>query len=1265
MKIRFPLLLALLLGVQITFAQQLLRPALTSTPLSAVEQLKMPLQDNKTLREAELRRQAPGIAPKFAEPISVQISPQNQGSWERLPSGDWVWRVRIFSKNAYSLNLGFTQYQLPPQSRLLLYSPDLKTIQGPFTPADNESHNQLWTPILQGEEVVVELQVPAAYRAKVKLEIGFVNHDFVDFLSTNSQSCNLDVICGAEDGWGEVDDFRDIIRSVAVISINGIFQCSGFLVNNARQDCTPYFMTADHCGVRTSSAPTVVAYWNYENSECREPGSPESGAAGDGDLSDFNTGAEFVAAYSGSDFTLVKLDDPVSPTANAFFAGWDNSDKVPQRSVCVHHPNTDEKRISFENDPCYIANEISNAAPNSNGQIVIVPDWDVGTTEGGSSGAPLFNEQKQVVGQLFGGFASCNNDDFDGYGWMHSSWEGDGTPQGRLKDWLDPDGIGLKSLDGRNQSNCGRFLIVDEPVQTTCASGSVSYLLETGNAFTDTVLLSLAGLPEGIMASFSQNPVPPASSTTLTISDLSGIPPDAYLFNVTYLADSILVQKAPLRMNVFSENAPVVQLESPMDSLQAQSDQLSFSWEAQVPGTVYDLQIALDAAFQDIIVNALNLTTTTYVGPQLEPTTDYFWRVRATTPCQAGDWSEVFTFSTSKCQSFFAEDLPLTIPPDEVESYNSFLTIPFEGAITDLDVVNLQGRHTWISDLTFQLTSPSGQTITLFDQICFNENDFNLNLDDEAPATPLPCPPVDGVRGQPQQPLSTFIGESPNGTWQLTLTDNFEQDGGTLQNWGLKVCTTDFFSLKVLGTEETVLSCSGEDVSFQLNIGEEFDTTAINLQIQGLPEGALASFSQNPARAGDTVLVSITGLTEVEGAVYPLLLFADDGENSGSTDVDLQVSTVPIAPVTRTPLDGGNDVPIDVNFNWNDVPNATSYWLEIALDSAFTQIVERLGVVSNTYTTTLDYGTTYFWRVIARNSCGETPAPPSSFTTLLDLAVTTTPTVQQLCPGSEALFKIALGGSFDSAGVDFRLEPFPQGALVSYSANPALPGSEVELRITNFQNVASGIYNLSLIAEDGTFTATTDLMLIVEKPPVQPALLTPEDGAEQVSQQPTFVWEGSNRPLEYVLQLAADEAFTEVFFTQRTFDTTFTLLQPLMRDVSYFWRVQAENSCGRDTSVVGTFFTGIISSVENLKEDDFRLYPNPAEQEVWLEFEQVIGAQVQGALFTVDGRQLRDFQVPAFAKTYRLPLDRYPSGVYILQFSTSQHIISKRLVIQR
>lgn len=426
----------------IAIGQNNIQIADTQQPIQEVERYRLPIQNNQALIQAEELRRAPGIAPRYAENLSVNITPDQYGNWEQLSNGNWVWRLRIHSQNAKSLNLGFSKYVMPQGGSLILYSIDQSEIRGPFTPADNEEHQQLWTPILFGDELVIEVQIPQNQRKKLDIELSYVNHDFMGFGQMTEQfrsgSCNVDVICAAADGYPEIDNYRDIIRSVAVISTGGGTFCTGFLVNNMRQDCTPYFMTADHCGINAGNAPSLVTYWNFENSTCRAPGSTASGGAGDGVLNDFNTGAIFRAGNGATDFTLVELDDPISPTANAFLAGWNANLTLPTGgAIAVHHPSTDEKRISFENDDVSWSN-----------QYVEVSDWDLGTTEPGSSGSPVFDINKRVIGQLCCGGAACGNNLSDDYGGIAYSWTGGGTSATRLSDWLDPDGTGSLVLDG-------------------------------------------------------------------------------------------------------------------------------------------------------------------------------------------------------------------------------------------------------------------------------------------------------------------------------------------------------------------------------------------------------------------------------------------------------------------------------------------------------------------------------------------------------------------------------------------------------------------------------------------------------------------------------------------------------------------------------------------------------------------------------------------------------------------------------------------------
>ncbi len=419
------LLLPLLLSPGIAAAGDADDIAKDAQPLAAVEMMKMPAVDHAAALAEDAMLDGPGVPPRFAVARPVKLTPKTDGTWETLADGSKLWRLRVQSPGAVSLNFGFTTYSMPAGGTLVIFTPDAATVLGPYDRGDNKAHRQLWTPIVPGDEAVIEVRLPADGVDRLQLELTAVNHGYREFGALanpdksgadKSGACNVDVVCP------EGDDWDPQIRSVANYSRGGVRLCTGFMVNNTRQDHTPYFMTAFHCGVTAVNAPSMVVYWNYENSTCRPPNSPASGGPGDGSLSQNQTGATWLADSSLSDYTLVMLDDSPNPAFNVHWAGWDVRSIDFPSAIAVHHPRVEEKRISFEDDPVTTTSYLQNASPGD-GTHIRVEDWDVGTTEGGSSGSPLFNPDGYVIGQLHGGFAACGNSSSDWYGRMSVSWD--------------------------------------------------------------------------------------------------------------------------------------------------------------------------------------------------------------------------------------------------------------------------------------------------------------------------------------------------------------------------------------------------------------------------------------------------------------------------------------------------------------------------------------------------------------------------------------------------------------------------------------------------------------------------------------------------------------------------------------------------------------------------------------------------------------------------------------------------------------------------
>jgi hypothetical protein len=300
--------------------------------------------------------------------------------------------------------------------------------------------------MILGEEAVLELTVKAEEIDRITLVLGSVTHGYRGPVGIEkvAGSCNVDVVCSAGEPW------RSEIRSVGLYTFSiegGTYSCTGTLINNTSQGERPYFLTANHCISESSVAPTVVVYWEYQSNTCRPPGSLASGTPLPRPGSS-QSGAILRATYANSDFCLLELDDLIDQqTHDVYWSGWDRTGANPTSAASIHHPRGEEKRISLENDPLSTTSSLGYEAIED-GNYYRVADWDSGTTEKGSSGAGLWDQNRRIVGQLYGGYAACGNNESDWYGKFSVSWNGGGAAANRLRDWLDSAGTGALFLNG-------------------------------------------------------------------------------------------------------------------------------------------------------------------------------------------------------------------------------------------------------------------------------------------------------------------------------------------------------------------------------------------------------------------------------------------------------------------------------------------------------------------------------------------------------------------------------------------------------------------------------------------------------------------------------------------------------------------------------------------------------------------------------------------------------------------------------------------------
>jgi hypothetical protein len=262
----------------------------------------------------------------------------------------------------------------------------------------------------------------------------------------------VDVNCPEGDEWA--NEKRSIVRLSLLGADGSSGFCSGSLVNNLAYDCKNYILTAYHCTIDTDDETLLLstARFNFQRSNC---GSGSAVATqqrtGFFDVANSNDGG----GATGSDFAILEMDAPIPASYNVYYAGWNANTTAPQsgdggwRVRCIHHPSGDVKKIST-------SNTVSSAnwgGAGSHWRVVwMETPTNHGVTEGGSSGSPIYDVNRLIVGTLTGGGSFCDDalsPDF--YGKMDKHWNSNPNAANQdAQDWLDPNDSNVLICYGAN-----------------------------------------------------------------------------------------------------------------------------------------------------------------------------------------------------------------------------------------------------------------------------------------------------------------------------------------------------------------------------------------------------------------------------------------------------------------------------------------------------------------------------------------------------------------------------------------------------------------------------------------------------------------------------------------------------------------------------------------------------------------------------------------------------------------------------------------------
>ena len=416
--------------------------------ITALAPQKMPAFDLAKLQAEDKITDAGKNKPwRYGYEFLVDHNLQNSGQWTTLANGDRIWRIRYYSEGAQTMNFLFSDYYMPKGAKVYLYNNERTDLLGAYDAQQNNEKRELGTWLVDGQDIWIEYYEPAAVKGQGKLEVFKVVHGYRsvrNFKSpdndlNSSGACNYDVDCNISD----INALKEINKkAVGLIIVSNSSFCTGALINTTSNDGTPYFLTANHCTEDNDFSQWAFRFnWISPNPVCGQNIGSTNNAP---NYYQTLSGAELKARRAASDFCLVEITATISPAWDVVYAGWSRSETPTSSTFGIHHPSGDIMKVSRD----YNAPAIDNSFDEFMWEV---SEWDLGVTEPGSSGSPLFDANGRIIGQLYGGSSECqgtvDNGGADYYGRLGKSWDTGTTASTRLKDWLDPTNTNAQTVN--------------------------------------------------------------------------------------------------------------------------------------------------------------------------------------------------------------------------------------------------------------------------------------------------------------------------------------------------------------------------------------------------------------------------------------------------------------------------------------------------------------------------------------------------------------------------------------------------------------------------------------------------------------------------------------------------------------------------------------------------------------------------------------------------------------------------------------------------
>ncbi|MFZ4543926.1 MAG: reprolysin-like metallopeptidase [Saprospiraceae bacterium] len=809
-------------------------------------------------------------------------------------------------------------------------------------------------------------------------------------------------------------------------------------------------------------------------------------------------------------------------------------------------------------------------------------------------------------------------------------------------------------------------ITINEIQVCTTVTDSVQVDLTVGTiaGFKEKVALSVVSIPPSAKYTLSQDTITPFASVKLTIYNLKNSVVGKFSPIIKGVSGS-QIDSFSFPLSTYSLITATPDQVKPRLYSRAFGVKAPFIWRKINGAEKYIFELSKDADFGTIEETA-TVSDTQYVAKKISAIQIYYWRVKASNPCNTAAYSAATVFQTGALNCDTLRNTNPTTIPITASEVASKIEVSKKGILGDLEIYT-KIDHPYLSDLSVELENPNGLSTLVFEGACSDRNNVDATFTDTG--NNLSCAltsPAIKNRVKPKEPFSTFYNQDYQGTWTLRIKDRKLDDGGILQSWNLRVCKTFAPDSTLVVETDTLLVTEGQ----LKNIGDDlFTATSIGLSPDKFTYRILKLPAHGVLKRGSSIMSVGSTITQQQINTGELFFQPESGTGASTDNFSFETrsSIGGWIPVTDFPIKikeniikinvvaihpircyGGNDAKISI-----DAINGTPP-LQYKIDNSdfrFSNVFDSLKAGTYQITVKDNEGVFSYFKLNVNEPTQIIAKMTNDSTTVKLLISGGTPAYQinyekgGFSENNE--WKNQLNGwhfyevrdsnnciisdSFQLKVNPLRIEYLHQSPTCSYAADGTITvamntgKAPYQYKINQgllqsspvFTGLAAGSYIVSVSDADG-FSRAININLSAPK-----AL-----DATVITRRDSLILEASGgiAPYQFSIDDGKNYQSSPIF--------------PNLMNGSYLLAILDSNGCNFKKTYT---FTGTTSLTNEIA---IQVYPNPANAHVDILLEKGYPSALQIALVNAQGQEIFHNEIPAGDLKYRLITEAIPAGFY-------------------